>query len=292
MNFINRMQHTIAEKISISGTGVHSGQKVNVELIPASENHGIIFLRTDVKGDGEIPATYQNVVDTNMCTVIANHKGISISTVEHIMSALWGCEIDNIIIKVDAPEMPIMDGSSQLFVEAIETVGKLQQSKPRKMIEIIKPIKVEVDGKTIEILPSENFSVEFGIEFEHKSIENQSYHFSKEDTDYSKEISKARTFGFLSDLEKLKKLGLAKGASLKNAIGIGENGIMNTEGLRYNDEFVRHKILDCIGDLYLSCMRIKGRVKAFKAGHTLNNLLLRKIFSEPDSYRIIECMEA
>ena len=286
------MQHTIAENISISGTGVHSGQKVNVELLPAPENHGVVFLRTDIDDDNLITATYLNVIDTKMCTVIANQSGVSISTVEHVMSALWGCGIDNVIIKVDAPEMPIMDGSSQLFVEAIEKVGKIQQSKPRKMIEIIKPIKVEIDDKVIEISPSEDFSVEFGIEFEHKAIKNQSYHFSKDSVDYSEEISKARTFGFLSDLDKLKKLGLAKGASLKNAIGIGESGVMNKEGLRYADEFVRHKILDCIGDLYLSCMHIKGRVKAFKAGHTLNNLLLRKIFSEPDSYRIIESVEA
>jgi UDP-3-O-[3-hydroxymyristoyl] N-acetylglucosamine deacetylase len=286
------MQKTLLKPISFKGIGVHSGEEVSVRLLPAPEDHGIVFIRTDLKEKNAIAAHYSNVVDTKMCTVIANQYGAKVSTIEHLMSALWGCGVDNVIVEIDAEEVPIMDGSSAPFVALIKKAGTATQNKPRKILEIIKPVKIEHDGKVIELLPGEDFEVDFKIDFNHKAIGAQAYKYSGQSNCYNRKISRARTFGFAFEVEHLKKLGLARGASLDNAVGIDEHGVMNKEGLRYADEFARHKVLDCIGDLYLACMRIKGKVEAFKAGHALNNLILRKLFESPDCYRIVEFCEA
>ncbi len=282
------MQNTLLKAITCKGVGVHNGKDVTLKLLPAKEDTGIVFIRTDLTENNEILAHYANVIDTKLCTIIANEHGAKVSTIEHLMSALWGCGIDNAIIQIDADEVPIMDGSSAPFVALIESTGTVAQSKPRKIIEIIKPIKIEHEGKTIEIQPSQDFEVNFKIEYNGTVIGEQEFSFSEKETPYQYKVSRARTFGFAFEVEHLRKLGLAQGASLENAVGIDENGIMNQEGLRYYNEFVRHKVLDCIGDLYLACMRIKGKVDAFKAGHALNNLLLRKLFANPDCYRILE----
>ena len=282
------MQNTLLKPITCKGVGVHNGKEVTLRILPAKEDTGVLFIRTDLNKDNQILAHYANVIDTKMCTIIANEHGARVSTIEHLMSALWGCGIDNAIIEVDADEVPIMDGSSAPFVALIEANGIAAQSKPRKIIEILKPIRIEHEGKTIEIQPSKDFEVNFTIDFDHKAIGQQEYNYSEKNSSYNHKISRARTFGFAFEVEYLKRLGLAQGASLDNAVGIDENGVMNKEGLRYYNEFARHKVLDCIGDLYLACMRIKGKVDAFKAGHALNNLLLHKLFANPDCYRILE----
>lgn len=271
------LQKTLANKVKCSGIGVHSGILVNMLICPAEANHGIVFVRSDLKANNKIPALFDRVIDTSMCTKIANEYGASVSTIEHLMSALWGAGIDNAIIYVDGAEVPVMDGSSDCFINLIKQSGIVSQSEQRKFIEISKSVKIEMNDKSIVAEPDDSFSVNFIIDFDNQYIQAQSYNFNAND-DFESEIGKARTFGFIKDVEYLKSIGLAKGASLDNAIAIGEDGILNKEGLRYKNEFVRHKILDCIGDLYLAGARIKGKIKAVKSGHQLNNLLLHKIF--------------
>lgn len=277
LNIDMNLQKTLANKVKCSGIGVHSGILVNMLICPAEANHGIVFVRSDLKANNKIPALFDRVIDTSMCTKIANEYGASVSTIEHLMSALWGAGIDNAIIYVDGAEVPVMDGSSDCFINLIKQSGIVSQSEQRKFIEISKSVKIEMNDKSIVAEPDDSFSVNFIIDFDNQYIQAQSYNFNAND-DFESEIGKARTFGFIKDVEYLKSIGLAKGASLDNAIAIGEDGILNKEGLRYKNEFVRHKILDCIGDLYLAGARIKGKIKAVKSGHQLNNLLLHKIF--------------
>ncbi|AEI88494.1 MAG: UDP-3-O-acyl-N-acetylglucosamine deacetylase [Candidatus Midichloria mitochondrii] len=277
LNIDMNLQKTLANKVKCSGIGVHSGILVNMLICPAEANHGIVFVRSDLRENNKIPALFDRVIDTSMCTKIANEYGASVSTIEHLMSALWGSGIDNAIIYVDGAEVPVMDGSSDCFINLIKQSGIVSQSEQRKFIEISKSVKIEMNDKSIVAEPDDSFSVNFIIDFDNQYIQAQSYNFNAND-DFESEIGKARTFGFIKDVEYLKSIGLAKGASLDNAIAIGEDGILNKEGLRYKNEFVRHKILDCIGDLYLAGARIKGKIKAVKSGHQLNNLLLHKIF--------------
>lgn len=282
-------QHTLKLPISCTGVGIHSGKTIKMRILPAAENSGICFVRIDLKDHNRIAATYGNVVDTQMCTVIANQYGTKVAVIEHIMSALWGCGIDNAIIEVDNAEIPVMDGSAAPFVALIKKAGVIAQDQPRKFVEILSPIKVEHQGKIIELLPNDNFEVDFHIDFEHPNIGSQHFVFNEEQDLFSNDISRARTFGFIEDLQKLQSMGLARGASLENAVGLSrEGGILNPEGLRFDKEFVKHKILDCIGDLYLAGARIKGKVVALKAGHMMNNLILRKLFAEQDAYRLVD----
>lgn len=285
-------QQTIADVVRISGIGGHSGIAVNMEICPAEPDFGIAFQRTDLNGDNIIPAKFDKVIDTQLCTVLANDSGARVATIEHLMSALWGCGIDNALIKINAEEVPILDGSSQIFTQIISEAGVRTQDKGRKFIKIISAVEVEHNGKVIGIEPCEDFEIDFTIEFDSKVIGKQSFQFNEQSNNFNAEISKARTFGFMKDLLPLQKMGLAKGFDGTNAIGIGEEGVINPEGLRYNDEFVRHKVLDCLGDLYLAGARIKGHVNAFKAGHDLNNRLLRLIFSEASNYEIVNCATA
>jgi UDP-3-O-[3-hydroxymyristoyl] N-acetylglucosamine deacetylase len=280
------LQQTLAIPVSCQGIGLHSGKAVNLKVLPAKENTGFLFKRVDLSSNNMIEATYANVVDTKMCTVIANEYGVKVATIEHLMSALWGCGIDNAVIEVDAEEMPAMDGSSAAYVALFEKAGLKLLDAPRKYIEIVKPIKIEDGDKVIELAPNQDFVVDCKIEFDHKIIGEQSYLYNQNEDSYNFDISRARTFGFLKDLEYLKQNGLAKGASLDNAVGLDEEKVLNPEGLRYFNEFVRHKILDCIGDLYLAGLRIKCMVKISKSGHGLHNLILRKLFAEPESYKI------
>ncbi len=284
---MSQFQHTISKPIEIHGIGVHSGKEVDMRLLPADENHGIVFKRTDIEENNLIPARFENVIDTTLCTVIANQHGASVSTVEHLMSALWGEGIDNVLIEVNSNEVPVMDGSSSAFMNLINKAEIKKQNAFRKILKILKPIDLIIDDKRIEILPSETFTVDFTIKFASKFIGEQSFTFIEKITSFRDDISRARTFGFTKDLVALNKIGLGKGVNLSNSIGVADDGIMNDEGLRYDDEFVRHKVLDCIGDLYLAGARIKGYVKAFKAGHSLNNKLLRKLFANKDAYAFI-----
>ena len=281
-NFLNidnmDLQKTLNRSVKCSGVGVHSGIFIDMIIKPAKEDQGIIFIRSDMDGNNMIPALFDRVVDTSMCTKIANEFGVSVSTIEHLMSALWGVGVDNATIYVNGPEVPAMDGSSNAFVQLIKEAGLVEQLAARKFIEISQSVEVELQDKSISIKPAELFSVNFMIDFDNKYIQAQSHSFNSKEN-FEQQISKARTFGFMKDLEYLQSIGLAKGASLENAIAIGDYGIINKEGLRYKNEFVRHKILDCIGDLYLAGARIKGAVNAVRSGHHLNNLLLRKIFA-------------
>lgn len=281
------MQKTIKHEVYCESIGIHSGEKIKMKIMPASENTGIVFIRSDLNTNNIIKAHFDNVVNTTLCTEIANDSGAKISTVEHIMAALWGANIDNATIEVVGTEIPGMDGSSMHFTDLIAKAGVKLQSARKKIIQIINPICLKEDDKMITIEPNDKFSVDCMIDFDHKAIGTQRYNFDESVQNFEKDITKARSFGFIDDIAKLQKVGFAKGASLKNAVGIDSSGIMNKEGLRYHDEFVRHKTLDCIGDLYLAGAKIKGKIKSFKAGHKLNNGILRKIFSSPQSYKLV-----
>ncbi len=279
-------QQTVCKKETVSGIGLHTGETVKLIISPLKEDSGIIFKRSDISTNNIIPAKFFNVINTKLCTEISNGSGIKIATIEHIMAALWGMNIDNALIEVSGPEVPAMDGSSKEFISLIKRAGIKAQSKKRKYLKILDTIKVTDEDKEIVIKSADNFAIDFDIEFDHQSIGHQNYSLS-DSTKFEDEIGNARTFGFLSDVEFLKKNGLARGASLNNSIGLSETGVVNSEGLRCEDEFVKHKILDCVGDLFLSGYRIIGNIKATKAGHNLNNAMLKKIFDNPDSYKII-----
>jgi UDP-3-O-[3-hydroxymyristoyl] N-acetylglucosamine deacetylase len=281
-------QRTIKHTVGCFGIGVHSGKPAAITLHPASADTGIKFIRTDVKGNNEVIAKYDFVASTTLGTTIKNKNNVEVATIEHLMAALWGCKIDNIIIETDGPEIPIMDGSSEPFIFMIECAGVMKLDRLRKYIEITDEIIVtDKDSKTI-ITPSEDFSVDMQIEFSDNFIKRQSFTFTDKNKSFKHELSRARTFGFKHEAEMLQKMGLAQGASLDNAVVLDNNKIMNKGGLRYSDEFVRHKMLDLIGDLYLAGMPFKGHFDTYKPGHTINNKVLHHIFDNPKSWRIVE----
>lgn len=281
-------QKTINSSVSCSGVGIHSGKNVMMKLVPAPINSGIIFKRTDVESaKSSVKADYKNVVETNLGTTIANEFGIKISTIEHLMAAIWGCGIDNLIVEIDNQEIPIMDGSSEPFVFLIECAGTVAQEAERKIIEITKKVRIEDGDKFIEIEPAKDFSVDLLIDFNHPQIQQQKFFYHSTFASFKNDICRARTFGFKHEIEYLNKMGLAKGGSLDNAILVDENGVVNKEGLRYQNEFARHKLLDFIGDIYLCGYYVIGHFQAFKSGHFLNNKLLHKLFSDNSSYKVI-----
>ena len=281
-------QKTINSKISCNGIGLHSGTQVSMTLVSAPCNTGIIFKRTDVEdGKGVIKANYKNVVDTKLGTTIANEFGVKASTIEHLMAAIWGCGIDNLFVEINAPEVPIMDGSSEPFVFLIECAGINVQEQQRRVIEITKKIRVEDKDKFIEVEPSKEFSIDLHIDFDHKEIKKQQFDYHSTFTSFKNDICRARTFGFKHEIEHLHELGLAKGGSLDNAILIDENGVVNKEGLRYGDEFVRHKTLDFIGDIYLAGYYIIGHFNAAKSGHGINNKMLHELMKDEEAWRLV-----
>ena len=282
-------QKTINSKVSCNGVGLHSGVNTTITLLPAPCDTGIVFKRTDVEeGKNSIKAFYTNVTTTNLGTTIANEFGTKVSTIEHLMAAIWGCGIDNLFIEIDAPEVPIMDGSSEPFVFLLECAGVTVLDKARHIIEVMKTVTVEeADGKMIEVSPAAEFSVNLHIDFNHKQIQKQSFDYKTTFASFKNDLARARTFGFQHEIEQLHKMGLAKGGSLKNAILVGENGIVNEEGLRYENEFVRHKTLDFIGDIYLAGYYISGQFKGVKTGHGINNKVLHKLLSDESAWRLI-----
>ncbi|MEQ9116413.1 MAG: UDP-3-O-acyl-N-acetylglucosamine deacetylase [Rickettsiales bacterium] len=281
-------QRTIKHTVSCFGIGVHSGKPASLTLHPAEANTGIQFVRTDIKTNNTVKARYDFVSTTTLGTTIKNKSGVEIATIEHLMAALWGCKIDNIIIETDGPEIPIMDGSSEPFIFMIECAGVQNLNSLRKYIEITDEIVIEDKGSKTRITPSQDFSIDMQIEFNDQLIRTQNFKFSDKDRSFKHELSRARTFGFKHEAEMLQKMGLAQGASLDNAIVLHENKVVNQEGLRYKDEFVRHKMLDLIGDLYLAGMPFKGHFDSFKPGHTINNKVLHTLFDTPKSWRIVE----
>lgn len=257
-------------------------------LLPAPCNSGIIFRRIDVeKSKSEIKATYQNVVSTNLGTTIANEFGTRVATIEHLMAAIWGSGIDNLIVELNSEEIPIMDGSSAPFVFLIECAGINIQEEQRRIIEITKKIRVEEGDKFIEITPAKEFSLDLHIDFNHKQIAKQKFDYHQTTTSFKNDISRARTFCFRHEIEHMQKIGLARGGSLKNAIVVGDEGVVNEGGLRYSDEFARHKTLDFLGDMYLAGHFIIGHFKASKAGHGINNKILRELFAKEDSWKMV-----
>lgn len=275
-------QQTLAKTVHLNGIGVHGGQQAAVTLHPAAANDGIVFRRVDVDGPNNlIPARWNNVVDTNLCTVIGNRHGLTISTVEHLMAALAGCEIDNVLIDIDGPEAPIMDGSSAPFVDLIVSAGSRPQDASRRALQIEQEIEIDDGHKHLSIQPYPHLSIDFQLEFENSGLASGHLAVNLVNGTFNKSISAARTFGFRSDIEALQAAGYGLGGSLDNALVVDGETILNEGGLRFKDEFVRHKILDCVGDLYLAGGPVLGQIKALRAGHTLNNALLHKIFTTP-----------
>ena len=284
---ISANQQTIRKNFSLNGIGLHSGKKVKITVEPAIANNGIKFIRTDLTKDNIVPALWSNVSSTNLCTTISNEKGVSVSTIEHLMSSLSGMHIDNANILINNVEVPIMDGSSLPFVEELESSGIVNQETPRRIISVKKEIFVSNNDSYAKITPNKQFSIDFEIDFESQLVSKQACQLQLINGNYKTDVSSARTFGFEKDVDYLQANGLALGGSLDNAVVVGEKNILNKEGLRFNDEFVRHKILDSIGDLYLAGKPIQGYFYGSKSGHFLNNQLLKELFSDKSNFEII-----
>ncbi len=278
-------QGTLKSSINCTGVALHSGEKVSMTLSPGGEDSGIVFKRTDIAGQGAvIPATWERVIDTRMCTTIGNDEGVSVATVEHLMAALAGCGIDNAVIEINGPEVPIMDGSAAPFVFLIECAGVAGQDAPRRYIRVNKPVEIKENGAVTSLVPGEGFSLGFEIDFDSPVVSRQIISLGLVNGSFKKELSRARTFGFLHELDQLRACGLAKGGSLENAIVISGDKVLNKDGLRYDNEFVRHKVLDAVGDLYLAGAPIIGRFDGFRSGHTANNRILHALFAEKDAW--------
>jgi UDP-3-O-[3-hydroxymyristoyl] N-acetylglucosamine deacetylase len=281
------LQRSVKDSVSATGVGLHSGKKVKLTLKPAPENHGIVFCRTDLKTPMKIKVDPTIVQDTKLCSAIGTEE-FKVATVEHLMSALSALGIDNILIDVNGPELPIMDGSSISFIYLIKSAGIIDQTLAKQFVFIKEAIEVNDGDKSARFDPHPGFLIDFTIDFPHPAFKDDDSHvvidFFKDS--YVSEISRARTFGFMHEVEFLRANGLARGGSLDNAIVLDESKIINDDGLRYTDEFVRHKILDAMGDLYLLGKPIIGKFTAYKSGHELNNRLLRKLAEETNKWEM------
>ena len=286
------MQTTLRQVINCNGIGLHSGAKVNLRIKPSPSHYGIWFKRIDIiNKDNMIAAHYLNVTESLLCTTLVNECGVSVSTVEHLMAALYGRGVDNALIEIDNDEVPIIDGSSKFFVEKIDSVGLENSDKSIKIIKILKKITLKDGEKTISMEPTKtSLEIDFEIKFNNPVIKNQRNIINVYETDLT-DIYNSRTFCLYEDVEKLKKMNLAKGGSLENAIVVKNDKILNDGGLRNKKEFVNHKILDCMGDLYLSGHKIVGKLICSQGGHKLTNQLLRKIFSDNQNFSIFELKE-
>tara|TARA_X000001036_G_scaffold392430_1_gene391285 strand:+ start:8498 stop:9418 length:921 start_codon:yes stop_codon:yes gene_type:complete len=277
-------QKTLKSNIEIDGIGLHNGVKVNLSIKPAKPNSGIIFKRVDIENNNIIHANFKNVVEPILCTKLKNESGASVSTVEHLMAAFYGEGIDNALVEIDAPEIPIMDGSAVDFVDAIKEVGIEEQSAKKKFIKALKKVEVKDGNKFISIEPLEkDLIIDFEIIFNNPLIRTRRKEF-KLSSDNLSEIYNSRTFCLYEDIDNIKRMGLAKGGSLENAIVVQGDKILNEDGLRNRHEFVYHKILDCMGDIMLSGNRIFGHIKTSQGGHALTNKLLKKFFSEKSNW--------
>lgn len=282
-------QNTISFPIDCIGVGLHSGKPVKVKLVPAEANTGITFIRTDIQSSNNvIQAIYSNVVDTRMCTVIGNAEGATVSTIEHLMAALRGLEIDNLRVEIDGPEMPIMDGSSAMFIFLLECAGIKTLPAMRRYIKILKHVHVDRGDATAAYSPSDSAEYKLALNYNHPFITTQTLDFKLEPSTFKSGLSRARTYGFLEDLDDLQKAGLGLGGSLNNVIVIDQEKVLNENGLRYSDELVRHKVLDAIGDLYLAGAPILGHFEGFKSGHEMNNKLLRAIFASEENWCYVD----
>jgi UDP-3-O-[3-hydroxymyristoyl] N-acetylglucosamine deacetylase len=291
--FIGARQTTLASEVSLTGTGVHSGAPVSIVLYPADGDQGLRFLLSNDDGEGtEIAADQRWVTGVTLCTVLGDGNGASVATVEHLLAALRGLGVDNALIEIDSSEVPIMDGSSASFVEAIDEVGLVELDCPRRFLKVLKPIIVEEGGAYGELSPHNGFRLDVEIEFDTPLIGQQRIEIDINPGSFRRELSRARTFGFMKDVERLWAAGLALGASLDNTVAIGEDRIINREGLRYTDEFVRHKALDAVGDLALAGAPILGAYRSRRGGHRLNSLVLKAMFADPEAWILVEAPRA
>ncbi|MBU8849057.1 MAG: UDP-3-O-acyl-N-acetylglucosamine deacetylase [Desulfobacterales bacterium] len=277
------LQQTLSQSVSVSGTGVHSGKQTHLTIKPAPENHGIKFRRLDLPGTQDIMALFKIVIDTSLATVLGTN-GTIVSTIEHLMASFAGLGIDNALVEVDDYEIPIMDGSAGIFTQLIKNAGVVEQAVPKQFFIVKKPIEVIDNDKSVIVYPEPCFKITCRIDFAHPLIGKQEITFDRAKNNFEKEISHARTFGFIQDLELLKKFSLGKGGSLDNAIIIDKDRILNEEGLRYPDEFVRHKLLDSLGDFSLLGMPIQGHIVTHKSGHTLNHLFIKTFLENKDAW--------
>jgi len=281
-----RYQRTLRRGVTCTGIGLHSGKKVNISLRPAEPDSGIMFKRADLPGAPLIPADVHHVVDTNLCTTLGM-DGATVSTVEHLLSALAGLGVDNVLIETDAPEVPIMDGSSAPFVFLLRSTGLTSQSKPRQFYRVKRKVTIKEEDREVCIAPSDSPTLAYTIEFDHPLIRRQNFGMPLDELSYDREISRARTFGFMSDLPLLKKNNLGLGGSLDNAVVVDNYRVLNDDGLRFPDEFVRHKMLDFIGDLALVGRPVQGAFTVHKSGHKLNNLVFRKFLEDPQAWQLV-----
>jgi UDP-3-O-[3-hydroxymyristoyl] N-acetylglucosamine deacetylase len=280
------MQATVRTAIDFRGVGLHSGRPARLRISPASAHYGIWFKRTDLRGiDALIPARWDAVADTRLSTLLANRDGATVGTVEHVMAALAGLGVDNALIEIDGPEVPILDGSSRPFVEAIVAAGVAPLEGERRCIRILKPIEVVDGDRMARLEPSERFELDLGIDFEAEAIGHQTVRLALGPGDFRRELAACRTFCLLSEIEAMRANGLARGGSLDNAVVVDGAEVLNPEGLRRRDEFVRHKALDAVGDLALAGAPIVGRHVARRSGHEMTNRLLRALFARPDAWR-------
>jgi len=276
-------QRTLAKTVSCSGIGVHSGKSVNLTLKPAPINFGIKFTRTDLPDSPSIPACFSMVVDTSLATVIG-HDGFIVSTIEHLMASLAGLSIDNVSVELDSYEMPIMDGSAQPFTRLLREAGIEELDAPRYYFVVKEPIELKKNGKSVGVYPSPELKITCNIEYDHPLINKQTFSAIITEQVFENEISSARTFGFLNEIEYLKQYGFAKGGSLDNVVVIDKESILNQDGLRFPDEFVRHKLLDCIGDFSLLGLPMLGHIVLNKTGHAFNHAFIEKFFSKKESW--------
>ena len=289
MSILN--QKTLKKSITFNGVGLHTGNKVNLRICPSAPNSGIQFKRVDLKLNNIVIPNVYNVTDATLCTTISNEAGVKVSTIEHLMAALYGIGVDNAIIEIDNQEVPILDGSAKSFVERILSTGLELSNQPIKIIKIEKRISIKEENKFIEIENSKaSLDIDFEIKYSNSFIGTQRNKINVFQNDLS-EIYNSRTFCLYEDIEKLRKMNLAKGGSLENAIVVKDNKVLNPKGLRNSKEFVNHKILDCMGDLFLSGYRLVGSIKCSQGGHSLTNKLLRQVFKDKDNFSIFELRE-
>ncbi|WP_235031190.1 UDP-3-O-acyl-N-acetylglucosamine deacetylase [Geminicoccus flavidas] len=287
-----RAQRTIAHRIGCVGIGLHGGRKVSLNLLPAAPDTGVMFVRTDLPGRPVIPAVADRVGDTTMCTALVGPDDVKVATIEHLMAALALAEIDNVTVELDGPEVPIMDGSAAPFLFLLECAGVREQDRPLRRIEVIKPVVVEAAGKFARLDPAPFTSFSASIDFAHPAVGTQSLSLPFEPRRLARVLGPARTFGFAADIEQLRAMGLARGGSLDNAVVVGPEGVLNPGGLRFPDEFVRHKLLDAVGDTHLAGAPIVGRWTGHRAGHALHVKLVRALLADRSAWRYVEDLDA
>jgi len=285
-------QTTLKNHIHCSGIGLHSGNKISMSLYPAEADTGIVFRRVDISGHRAIiPARFDRVTDTRLCTTLANDDGVKVATVEHLMAALAGCEIDNVLVEVNGAEVPIMDGSAEPFVFLIECAGTVELDAPRRVVQVTREVSIMEEAGEASLGPAEiepsGLTIDLNIDFKNAVIGQQNLTVTVSSNSFKNEICRARTFGFLEDVEALHQAGLAQGGSLENAVVISGSEVLNEGGLRFKDEFVRHKVLDCIGDLYLAGNPLVGSFSGLRTGHDLHNKLLRRLFADRSAWNLV-----